>query len=257
MKNNEVQHYTISALLTWEKVGSEVVVHHTTTNTTHRLDGEAARLFLAVAHGDSVRKTHEVTRLVELGLLESSSPIGRRTLVKGGAAGIGLGITSLTLPGVAAASSTQPVEEATEQAPTLREEAPPEPAVEEEPPPPAPSITAASLASGLWRWSMRTIGGVTSLRISPSAVEDGLPDNGIFAVDQEWTLTLQDSDLAPATATVVDDGFGQPPLTILFSFPLGSMSQPTPDTVFTGVLTSVDDTTVFSEPFLISVFTLD
>lgn len=186
MKNNGVHHYTTPTHLVWEGVGSEVVILDTTSHTTHHLTGALAEAFTAAATGQAV-DTQEVVALVQRGFLEPRSPITRRHLVAGGVAGLGLTITSLSLPTVAMASSTQP----------------------------KPTITAFvfDAAFGNWRWQQV----MTTLRIFQDTSGAGLKETDIFVSGDTWTLTLINADGIQATGVVQGPpGFD---LTLPFDFP--------------------------------------
>ena len=252
MTNNDVR-YTPPAHLVWEGVGSEVVVLDTASHTTHRLSGDLARSFLAAANGQPV-SFPEVMALHNLGLLEPRSPVSRRSVVAGGVAGLGIGLTSLSLPAVAASSSTAhetPGTKTAPQAPPQATETPPEQSdtsnsgdsEPDDPPPPQPSITAASLAAGEWRWSTPT----GQLSITQTQGSVFLPNLDVFQLGDPWRLTLTDVNGAElsAEANITDLGGGA--LELTFSYPLpGGL---TAGTILEGVLTSVLDETVFSEPF--------
>jgi hypothetical protein len=221
MKNNDVHHYTTPTQVVWEEVGSEVVILDTTTNTTHHLTGTLAEAFMAAATGQPVQPK-EVATLLERGFLEPRSPITRRHLVAGGAAGLGLTFTSLSLPGVAAASSTQP----------------------------KPSITADSLLAGQWEW---TAGG-GNLTVLQSHATVLLPDLPVFVEGDRWRLTLNNLGNAEAEAVIqkMSSGLLQP-LSLTFTFPLtGGLTAPAPGTTLQGTLTKISDPTVFSEQFPIN-----
>jgi hypothetical protein len=217
MKNNDVRHYTTPTHLVWEEVGSEVVILDTTSHTTHRLTGTHAATFLAAATGRPVT-AEEVASLAQRGFLEPRSPISRRHLMAGSAAGLGLTITSLSLPTVAMASSTQP----------------------------KPTITAESLEAGEWRWTTGQ-----NLVITQTGSQEGLPTNGIFVAGDAWQLTLDGFAGLPAESDGVVVTSGQVAiLTLTFTFPFtGGLTAPTAGTILEGTLTKVSDNTVFSEPF--------
>ena len=251
MTNNDVR-YTLPPHLVWEGVGSEVVVLDTASHTTHRLSGDLARSFLAAADGQPV-SSPEVMALHNLGLIEPRSPVSRRSVVAGGVAGLGIGLTSLSLPAVAASSSTAhetPGTKTAPQAPPQATETPPEQSDTsnsddsdpDDPPPPQPSITAASLAGGEWRWGPRT----DAFAVFQTAGSLALPNPPVFAKDQLWQLSISNVDVDPAIATV--DAFGDPEqFSLEFVFPLtGGLSG---DPILLGTLTKVNDPTVFSEEF--------
>ena len=227
MKNNEVRHYNTPTHLVWEQVGSEVVVLDTTSNTSHHLTGALAQAFTAAATGHAAN-TQEVVALVQRGFLEPRSPITRRHLVAGGVAGIGLTVASLSLPTVAMASSTQP----------------------------KPTITAASLVAGEWRWSTPNINGTSTLLITQTENNFGLPTDGTFIDGDTWRLTLDRFAGSPTEANVFADT--SDPVTVLtlrFSFPLtGGITAPAAGSILQGTLTKVSDGTVFSEPIPIPQF---
>ena len=223
MKNNDVQHYTTASHVSWEKVGSEVVILDTTSHTTHRLDGELAKAFLAAASGEPVATqdaiAKEVMALTQQGFLEPRSPVSRRTLMAAGVAGVGLGFTTLALPQPAAASSSGSSST-----------------------PPTPTITAASLVAGEWRWSPEQNG----IDITQRQGSVLLPDTGEFVAGERWRLSLADLNGAPAQAEAdVTPLAGR--LRLVFSFPTADASQITTD--LQGTLTKVDDPTVLSEQF--------
>ena len=186
MKNNEVHHYTAPTHLVWEEVGSEVVILDTTSSTTHRLTGENAAAFRTAATGQPVT-AKEVAALAKRGFLEPRSPITRRHLMAGGAAGLGLTITSLSLPTVAAASSTQPKQ----------------------------TITAFVFddAFGDWRWQQV----MTTLRIFQDTSGAGLKETDVFVPGDTWTLTLINAGGIQATGVVL--GPPNNDLTLPFDFP--------------------------------------
>ena len=226
--------------LVWEGVGSEVVIYDTTSHTTHHLTGDIAQAFLAAVRGEEI-DPQEVITLQDRGFLEPHSPISRRTLMAAGVTGVGLGITSLALPSVAAASSTGPK---TDSAPP--EQSDPEP---DTPPPPQPTILAADLTPGDWRWSV-----TSQLVVNPTNTTAGLPQDGTFVVGEEWELSLDGFDGPPVEADVRLLGVAPNQyLSLRFQFPLtGGVTAPSAGTTLTGTLTKVDDRTVFSEPFPIS-----
>jgi hypothetical protein len=214
MRNNDVPHHTIPSRLVWGVVGSEVVICDTTSHTTFHLTGDLAKAFTQAASGQEI-SSQEVMALQERGFLEPRSPLSRRTLMTGGVAGLGLGITSLSLPTAAAASSTQP----------------------------KPSITAASLEPGEWRWSP-TGGGFSVTQTQGSVF---LPNLDVFQAGDRWRLTLANVNggEASAEANITDLGMGMLELTFTFTLSGGLPA----NTVLLGVLTKVSDPTVFSEQF--------
>jgi hypothetical protein len=221
MKNNDVRTYTPPPHLVWEAVGSEVVIHDNTSETSHLLTGDLARSFLAAAEGQPI-SSQEGMALQQRGLLGPCSPLSRRALITAGGAGLGLGITSLSLPTAAAASSTSP----------------------------KATITAESLEPGRWRWSAST----TALTITQTDGTTFLPNLPVFTGGGQWRLTLADFAGGDALGTIVDLGGGL--LELGFSFPLGdSVAAPPAGTVLRGTLTKADDTSVFSEQFPIPQLT--
>jgi len=214
MTNNDVHRPTIPSRLVWEVVGSEVVILDTSSHTTHRLDGDLAKSFLAAASGEGV-PPQEVIALQDRGFLEPSSPVSRRALMTGGVAGFGLAMTSLSLPTAAAASSTQP----------------------------KPSITAASLEAGEWRWSNTQ----TGFSVTQTQGSVFLPNLDVFQAGDRWRLTVTNVNggEASAEANIVDLGSGMLELTFTYTLAGGL----TAGTILQGVLTKVSDPTVFSEQF--------
>jgi hypothetical protein len=237
MTNNDVHHY-LPPHLVWEEVGSEVVICDTSSHTTHHLNGDLAGAFLAAVAGTPL-SPREVIALQERGFLESRSPVSRRTLIGGSAAGLGIGLTSLSLPTAALASSNK----------TTRETAnSPEPTVQFE-----PSITKESLAPGDWQWSLfPPTGTPTQLRVQPTNENVGLPTDSVFAAGDSWELSLEGFTGSPVNATVTNLGDDQEPYLILqFSFPLGGgVEPPAQGAQLSGVLTlQADGDPVFSESF--------
>jgi hypothetical protein len=90
-----------------EHVADDVVVMLPGSTEVLQLSGEAADTVRTVQRGDmAVLPTGIVTELVERGVLISRSRMSRRGFVKAGTIGLGTGIAVMSMPGVAAASST-------------------------------------------------------------------------------------------------------------------------------------------------------
>jgi hypothetical protein len=88
-----------------EIVGSEALVAVPESPEIIRVSGAAAEVIVGVLRGDNVSHANPaVADLIERGILTSSSP-SRRSVLTAGAAGLGVGITMVSLPGVAAAAS--------------------------------------------------------------------------------------------------------------------------------------------------------
>ena len=216
MTNNDVHSSPVSRNIVWEVVGDQVVILNTTTHTTHRLDGPLANAFIAHASGQPI-STQQVTILTEAGLLAPQPPLSRRALITGGVAGVGVGLTSLALPLAAAASSSGT--------------------------PLTPTITAASLVAGEWRWSPEPSG----IDITQRQGSVLLPTTGVFVAGERWRLTLADLNGAPAQAEADVASVGNGLLQLTFPFPSAIAADITTD--LQGTLTKVNDPTVFSEQF--------
>ena len=202
--------------LVWEVVGSEVVILDTTSHTTHRLTGDLARSFLAVTSGEPI-SSREVVALQERGFLEPRPPVSRRTLMAGGVAGLGLGITSLSLPTVAQASSNE-----------LK-----------------PTLTAASLVAGQWRWGPAQFG----INVSPTSTDGFLTGVDEFRLGDNWRLTLAVLNGSPAEAanSVVQLIGGE--LQVVFEFTITPVAYPDNNTILLGTLERLTPPPVLSEQF--------
>jgi hypothetical protein len=215
MSNNGVHNTPRPSHLVWEVVGSEVVILDTTSNTTYRLQADAARAFLDQASA-TPSEHQEVTTPEHRGCKPPRSPVSRRAVMTGGFAALSVGITSLALPAAAAAASST----------TL-----------------TPSITAQSLEAGQWRWSPEQFG-IDITQRQGSILLSNLP---VFQAGDRWRLTLADLNGSPAEAEADVATVTGGNLQLTFSFPL-SVYPPTA-TVLDGTLTKVSDPTVFSEQF--------
>ena len=171
MKNNDVQHYTTPSHIMWEGVGSEVVILDTTSHTTHRLTGEMAQVFRAIATNtappDNAGNT--LAHLADRGLLTPPRGVTRRHVVAGLTAG---GIMSLALPPAAAATSSSSL--------------------------PITSFVFDA-AFGDWRWQQQ----LTTLVIAQFGDDGALKETDIFIPGDVWTVTLINAGGKSTTATVV------------------------------------------------------
>jgi hypothetical protein len=101
---------TVCDGLVVEQVGDELLVVVPGQSDVVRLTGEVAEVFQAIRSGHSVTGHGQiVTTLADLGLVVVPSGLSRRSLVKAGAVGAGVGIAVLAMPTVAAASSASVV----------------------------------------------------------------------------------------------------------------------------------------------------
>ena len=208
----------------WEVVGSEVVILDTTSHTTHRLTGDLARSFLAAISGQPV-SPREVSALQERGFLEPGPPVSRRTLMAGGVAGLGIGLTSLSMPAVAAATSGHLI----------------------------PTLTAANIAPAAFRWNP-TQAGIDVTATNQSELASGA--NG-FAEGQRWRLTLADLEGSPAEAEAEVTQPPGEPLRLSFAFPLPTFDRPDSSTILQGTLLRLTPSPVLSEQFPIPVLASD
>jgi hypothetical protein len=101
---------TVCDGLVVEQIGDELLVVVPGQSDVVRLTGEVAEVFQAIRSGHSVSGHGQiVTTLADLGLVVVPSGLSRRSLVKAGAVGAGVGIAVLAMPTVAAASSASVV----------------------------------------------------------------------------------------------------------------------------------------------------
>jgi hypothetical protein len=98
--------FRVNAGVVWEKVGADIVALDSTSDVVHRLAGDHAAAFLAVAEGDVVRPSSPVLiELQEIGLVSVQShqkKVSRRLLLTGVAATSGL---TIIMPSAAIATS--------------------------------------------------------------------------------------------------------------------------------------------------------
>jgi len=97
----------VNAGVVWEKVGADVVAFDSTSDVVHRLTGDHAAAFLAVAENNTVcASAHLLIELQKLGLVSVQShrrKLSRRLLLTGVATTSGLAIA---MPSAANAAST-------------------------------------------------------------------------------------------------------------------------------------------------------
>lgn len=105
--------YAVAPGVIAETLGEEVIVMSPESQLSVHLSGQAATVFSAVQAGAHVPDHSQdvLDALVEQGVVSSvsSHTVTRRGLITGVATGVGVGMVSLSLPGVAFASSGVPV----------------------------------------------------------------------------------------------------------------------------------------------------
>jgi hypothetical protein len=104
---------TIAANVTSRDLGDEFVVLNTTTQEAHALQGQVAVVWRSVCEDTNPRLPEEqvkdaVQALLDLGLLIPPAGMSRRSMFKTGGAIAAVGIITIGLPEVAAASSNGP-----------------------------------------------------------------------------------------------------------------------------------------------------
>jgi hypothetical protein len=184
MTNNDVHHYTVPNHLVADMVGSEVIVFDTTTDTTHRLTARAADVFLALKRGAPPphNANDTIQDLATAGLLVPTGGIARRAVVTGIAAG---GLVSLTMPHVAAATSTH------QDLPV--------------------TTFGFDTSTSDWGWEL------SGTNLDIYKLGDGLKETDRFIPGEVWTMTLVNADGRTSTAPVVSSA--GPSLTLSFRFP--------------------------------------
>ena len=89
-----------------EDVGDDCLVYVPGTESVVTLSGDTANALRQIQSGLAVDPTSpSVSELIRLGIVQASSPMSRRNVIRAGLIGAGAGVAALSLPSVAAASS--------------------------------------------------------------------------------------------------------------------------------------------------------